>query len=281
MVDNHEFIADESVIGKNKNIKSYQELILQEILKQQDLPLIHQFNFNNTKKRFIMMNNKKSKFAKVKNYLTVPAFAVLAIVFAEKTYAKETSENPDLNNFQEKNTPLTTNSNSEKFVKNEEIGIGFNEVAYNDIKKDTISPRKNINAKVSEVKTMSEKPDSKTIQDISTAVEGVAADLVPAEYPGGNNELRKKISYSFDLSSLDNQNGIIKGDVFITVDENGKASGINAAGENEKFNIEAVRVAKLVTENVTWTPAKIDGKPVRYKYKIPLAVQLAANTKTQ
>ncbi|MDH6212541.1 hypothetical protein M2254_004125 [Chryseobacterium sp. BIGb0186] len=96
MVDNHEFIADESVIGKNKNIKSYQELILQEILKQQNLSLIHQFNFNNTKKRFIMMNNKNSKFAKVKNYLAVPAFAVLAIVFAEKTYAKDTSENSDL-----------------------------------------------------------------------------------------------------------------------------------------------------------------------------------------
>lgn len=281
MVNNHEFIADESVISKNKNIKTYQELILQEILKQQDLSLIHQFNFNNTKKRFIMMNTKNSKFAKVKNYLAVPVFAVLAIVFAEKTYAKETSEDPGLNIFQEKKVPLATNSNSEKFVKNEEIGIGFNGIGYNDIKKDTISPRKNTNAKVSEVKTMSEKPDPKTIQDISTAVEGVAADLVPAEYPGGNNELRKKISYSFDLSSLDNQNGIIKGDVFITVDENGKASGINAAGENEKFNTEAVRVAKLVAENVIWTPAKIDGKPVRYKYKIPLAVQFAANTKTQ
>lgn len=192
MVNNHEFIADESVISKNKNIKTYQELILQEILKQQDLPLIHQFNFNNTKKRFIMMNNKNSKFAKVKNYLAVPVFAVLAIVFAEKTYAKETSEDPDLNIFQEKNISLATNSNSEKFVNNEEIGVGFNGIGYNDIKKDTISPRKNINTKVSEVKTMSEKPDPKTIQDISTAVEGVAADLVPAEYPGGVNELRKK-----------------------------------------------------------------------------------------
>ncbi|WP_210148372.1 M56 family metallopeptidase [Chryseobacterium scophthalmum] len=281
MINNHEFIADESVISKNKNIKNYQELILQEILKQQNLPLIHQFNFNNTKKRFIMMNNKNSKFAKVKNYLAVPAFAVLAIVFAEKTYAKETSEDPDLNIFQEKNTPLAKNSNSEKFVKNKEIEVGFNGVGYNDIKKDTVSPRKNINAKVSEVKSMSEKQDPKTIQDISTAVEGVAADLVPAEYPGGNNELRKKISYSFDLSSLDNQNGIIKGDVFITVDENGKTSGINAAGENEKFNTEAVRVAKLIAENVIWTPAKIDGKTVRYKYKIPLAVQFAAYKKTQ
>lgn len=92
MINNHEFIADESVIVQSKNIKNYQELILQEILKQQNLPLIHQFNFNNTKKRFIMMTSKNSKFAKAKKYLAIPAFAVLAVVFAEKTYAKESSE---------------------------------------------------------------------------------------------------------------------------------------------------------------------------------------------
>jgi len=89
MVNNHEFIADESVISQNKNVKKYREMILQEILKQQNLPLIHQFNFNNTKKRFTMMTSKNSKFAKAKKYLAIPAFAVLAIVFAEKTYAKE------------------------------------------------------------------------------------------------------------------------------------------------------------------------------------------------
>jgi beta-lactamase regulating signal transducer with metallopeptidase domain len=84
MVTNHEFIADEQVIYNNKNIKSYQELILKEILKQQDLNLIHQFNFNNTKKRFIMMTSKNSKFAKAKKYLTIPAFTALTLIFAEK-----------------------------------------------------------------------------------------------------------------------------------------------------------------------------------------------------
>ena len=401
MVNNHEFIADESVISKNKNIKKYQELILQEILKQQNLPLIHQFNFNNTKKRFIMMTRKNSKFAKIKNYLTVPAFAVLAIVFAEKTYAKESNENLDqekenvisdmfssdplseynqiikkygnlveqkkyaefdkvislsdraklkelyfqLTKEQRNETPLyffdvkksekvnvsqkhlddfmnstkyglwidgkkTNNLDLKKYKpedfshesvskrytnaiskknpepyqvnlmtnqyfqdyrnEKEKIFMGFKAKAF--IKgKDTIPIKRNTDNRL----------EKSAVQDISTAVEGTQANITPAEYPGGVNELRKKISYSFDLSSLDNQNGIIKGDVFITVDENGKASGINAAGENEKFNTEAVRVAKLATENITWTPAKIDGKPVRYKYKIPLAVQFAANTKTQ
>lgn len=95
MVSNHEFIADESVLVQSNNVKNYQELILQEILKQQNLPLIHQFNFNNTKKRFIMMTSKNSKFAKAKKFLAIPAFAALAIVFAEKTYAKDNIENFD------------------------------------------------------------------------------------------------------------------------------------------------------------------------------------------
>ena len=86
MVNNHEFIADESVIVQSKNVKNYQELILQEIIKQQNLDLIHQFNFNNTKKRFIMMTKKNSKFAKAKMLLVIPALAIAGFVFAEKTY---------------------------------------------------------------------------------------------------------------------------------------------------------------------------------------------------
>ncbi|VXC47417.1 MULTISPECIES: M56 family metallopeptidase [Chryseobacterium] len=410
MINNHEFIADESVISKNKNIKNYQELILQEILKQQNLPLIHQFNFNNTKKRFIMMNNKNSKFAKVKNYFAVPAFAVLAIVFAEKTYAKDTSENSDLksesiislNSFtndpyneyknalkkyskfidnydysgftknlskedkknlyelfiqlteeqqnnekitffknqnklkkraisdsefnefknnskyivvvdgkkidnlassnykkedfvvsmtaynaehlnvpQEKSVILMTPSYYKKYLKNEEIVVGFNGIGYNDIKKDTISPRKNINTKVSEVKTMSEKPNSKAVQDISTAVEGVAVDLVPAEYPGGVNELRKKVSKNFNSAIFGETNGLVRSTITFVVDKNGSIRDLKAEGENEKFNNEVFRVTKEANENITWKPATKDGEPVAYRYNLPIAMQFAAYKKTQ
>ena len=274
MVNNHEFIADDRVIRKNKNIKSYQELILQEILKQQNLPLIHQFNFNNTKKRFIMMTNKNSKFAKMKNYLAVPAFAVLAIVFAEKTYAKESIENlnQEKENVINKTPSETGQDNLMTNYSNEREGVVMGSKGRSStIGQDTIPIKKNVDGKL----------DEKPVQDISTAVEGVAAGLVPAEYPGGNNELRKKMAYNFDSSTLDHQNSIIKGDVFIIVDENGKASVISAVGENEKFNNEAIRVAKLANENVTWTPGKKDGLAVRYRYKIPLAMQFAPNDKTQ
>lgn len=58
MTDNHEFLADESIIQQQNNVKDYQKLILSEILQTQNLSLTHQFNYNNTKKRFIMMTTK-------------------------------------------------------------------------------------------------------------------------------------------------------------------------------------------------------------------------------
>ncbi|MCU7617389.1 M56 family metallopeptidase [Chryseobacterium sp. PBS4-4] len=93
MITNHEFLADEEVISQKENIKNYQELILNEVLKQQNLPLTHRFNFNNTKKRFIMMTKRNSKFAEAKKYLAIPIFAVLAVLFAERVYANESTEN--------------------------------------------------------------------------------------------------------------------------------------------------------------------------------------------
>ncbi|MGO4708491.1 M56 family metallopeptidase [Chryseobacterium sp. 2TAF14] len=260
MINNHEFIADERVINQNKNIRKYQELILQEILKQQNLPLIHQFNFNNTKKRFIMMTSKSSKFAKAKKYLTIPVFAVLAIVFAEKTYAKQSVENfdqetPNIISEVPTNDPYIDVKQSQQIddekTNNQDLKNDKTK-DFQPVSKDTIPVKKNIEAKTTENKAL----------DISTAVEGVAANFTPAEYPGGINEFRKKMSSTFDTNSLKGNNELIKTEIFMTIDENGKAININAVGQNEKFNNEAVRVAKLLNENVTWVPAKKDGEPV-------------------
>lgn len=401
MVNNHEFLADESVISQNKNIKQYQELILQEILKQQNLPLIHQFNFNNTKKRFIMMNNKKSKFAKVKNYLAVPAFAVLAIIFAEKTYAKESNENLNqekenvisevfsndplseynqiikkygnlveqkkyaefdkvislsdraklkelyfqLTKEQRDETPLyffdvkkservnvsqkhlndfmnsakyglwidgkkTKNQDLKKYKpedfshesvskrypnaiskknpepyqvdlmtnpyfqdyrnEKEKIFMGFKAKAF--IKgKDTIPIKRNIEGNL----------NKKNEQDISTAAEGTQANITPAEYPGGVNELRKKVSKNFNSAIFSDSQGLVKSTITFVVDKNGNIRDLKTEGENEKFNNEVFRVTKEANENITWKPATKDGEPVAYRYNLPIAMQFAAYKKTQ
>ncbi|NMR36023.1 hypothetical protein HIO71_17730 [Chryseobacterium aquaticum] len=408
MITNHEFLADEGVILKNKGIKIYQKLILNEVLKQQNFKLTHQFNFNNTKKRFIMMTKTNSKFAETKKYLAIPLFIVLAGFFVEKIYAKSSAlpkisdinknylsndpynefnqiikkygnlldqkrygefhkvvsnsdrsklkdlyfqltdeqrnetplyffdvseklkksdvtqnqlndfknskkyglwidgkktKNQDLekykpedfsNYFVSKRYPnainaknpepfqlnLMTNKYYQEYLKKEErVFMGFKAKAF--IKgKDTITPRKNVDAKLVEIKKDSEKSQN-TVLDISTAVEGQAADLIPAEFPGGANKLRSLVATNFNGAIMTGEEGTIKATITFIVDQNGKVKDIKTFGENEKFNNEAHRVTKLANENITWKPAVLDGKPVAYQYKIPLTMNFETLKKTQ
>lgn len=87
IITNHEFLADETVLKNSFNVKDYQSLILEEIIGSQNLPLTHSFNFNNTKKRFIMMAKKKSKFILLKKMSGITVLIAAAALFAEKTYA--------------------------------------------------------------------------------------------------------------------------------------------------------------------------------------------------
>lgn len=397
MITNHEFLADKGVINTNKNIKDYQELILSEVLKQQNLTLIQTFNFNNTKKRFIMMTKKNSKFAKTKMLLTIPILAIAGFMFAEKTIkstdfneVKSQKENDivsqlisddpiieynkiikkygnlleqkkyaefdkvinlddraklkelyfQLTKEQRNETPLyffdvkksekinVSQKQLDDFTNSKKYGLWIdgNKTNNNDLKKykpedfshQSVSKRypnaiskKNpepyqvnlmTNSYFQEYRNEKEKifmgfkakafikgkdtiPVKKNIEATNAGSKikaqdiayGEAANVTPAEFPGGINELRKKLSYNFDTSSLQGNNELIRTEVFMTIDETGKAININAIGQNEKFNNEAVRVAKLLNENVTWVPAKKDGEPVRYQYKLPLAMQFAAN----
>lgn len=87
VITNHEFLADEAVLKKNYNIKEYQNLILDKILSHQNPPLTHSFNFNNTKKRFIMMKTKKSRFSLLKKTAGITTLIAAAILLSERTYA--------------------------------------------------------------------------------------------------------------------------------------------------------------------------------------------------
>lgn len=86
IVTNHEFLADETVLSQNKDIISYQKLILDELISEKIL-FTHPFNLHNTKKRIVMMTNKLTKIAKLKSYLTLPISALLFFAFVEKVPA--------------------------------------------------------------------------------------------------------------------------------------------------------------------------------------------------
>lgn len=270
IVTNHEFIADEQVIYKNKNIKNYQELILKEILKQQNLSLIHQFNFNNTKKRFIMMTRQNSKFAKAKKYLTIPAFTALTLIFADRVYANNVPETESMHSasFQIPNHEVKGNTNSyTQKITGTDSKIKQEESSSN-LKRDTITPKTTAITKIQEAKNTNDD----TVTDLAIAqAPSSSENLVQAEFPGGSGELRKQFANKFDSSVFGkDEKGTMRTDIYISIDENGKTTNIKADGKTPNFNNEAIRALKEVIANKTWTPATANGKPVQTVFKLPL-----------
>ncbi len=249
MVTNHEFLADESIIQENTNVKDYQALILSEILQSQNLQLTHQFNYNNTKKRFIMMTTKKSKFEKTKKIVAVSAFAGLSILFVQKVYASE-------NNF-------------ENQLNTHEILVS------NSVKLDTIPQKieaKN-NVKLKNSKKVKTPPAPRSLKENELPIPPPpppARDLTPAEFPEGLNSLRMAFSQNFDSSTFSKTDGTLKTSIYITIDENGKTKDVRADGSNQAFNKEAVRTLKLVTQDKLWKPATEEGKPAATVFQLPI-----------
>lgn len=248
MVSNHEFLADESIIQENTNVKDYQALILSEILQSQNLQLTHQFNYNNTKKRFIMMTTKKSKFEKTKKIVAVSAFAGLSILFVQKVYATETkaemkSEIPEITEM----IPL---------------------------KSDTIPNKKvqNARGKIKEKKAMTAPRALKENELPIPPPPPPARDLTPAEFPEGLNALRMAFSQNFDSSTFSKTDGTLKTSIYITIDENGKTKDVRADGSNQAFNKEAVRTLKQVTQDKLWKPATEEGKPAATVFQFPITM---------
>ncbi|WEK68708.1 MAG: M56 family metallopeptidase [Candidatus Chryseobacterium colombiense] len=270
MVTNHEFIADEQVIYNNKNIRNYQELILKEILKQQDLNLIHQFNFNNTKKRFIMMTSKNSKFAKAKKYLTIPAFTALTLIFAEKAYANNMpeTENKNSNSLQSAyNTTKSYHAQKDPDFKVQQEGLP------NDLKTDTTPKKTKVTAKLQEIKNTN---GDNTVTDLAIAPPTAPIEnFVQAEFPGGNHELRKQFGNAFNSSVFGkDERGNMKADIYVSIDENGKTTNIKADGNTSTLNNEAVRTMKEVVSNKTWKPATENGNPIPSTFRLPISFNI-------
>lgn len=257
IITNHEFLADESVLKNDFAIKDYQNLILEEIISSQNYNLTHTFNFKNTKKRFIMMNTKKSKLADLKKVISIPVSLIAFGLFVQKTYAtpmekmiektQETISEPVKKQIAESNEPITDVVKNESL--NPESGI-TEQLSENMIDEgvvqDTIRPK--------EGKNMATK-DEET--------------LLP-QYPGGINEMRNKMSKAFDGAKVNVSKETYRTEINYTVLEDGNIADVKASGNNEAFNTEAVNSFKKANENIVWKPAEKDGKPVRYSMRIPL-----------
>lgn len=91
-----------------------------------------------------------------------------------------------------------------------------------------------------------------------------------AEFPGGINAFRNKVSGNFDGSAMNGDEGTVKAEVTFVVERDGSITDVKANGKNADFNSEAVRTIKSIKNK--WTPAKINGQSVRYRFRLPLTM---------
>lgn len=91
-----------------------------------------------------------------------------------------------------------------------------------------------------------------------------------AEFPGSLDSFRNKIGENFDNSAMEGGEGTLKTTVTFIVERDGSISDVKASGSNSDFNSEAVRTVKSI--RTKWVPAKINGQPVRQRFRLPLTM---------
>lgn len=260
IITNHEFLADENVIAQKFEIKLYQKLILEEISTYQNRNFTNQFNFNNTKKRFIMMTKPNSKFVKIKKIFALPIFALMFILFVQKTYAENKTENISAR----KISKIAFKLNDKKIVldnaKKDEIKIT-----------DTLKPKKQILEQKPEIAT----PAIPTPPPKAPEVPKVETVKTNAEFPGGINAFRSGVASNFNTAVMTGKEGLVKTEIYFNIDENGKISNFRAEGSNEAFNKEAIKAVSTINSSQLWKPSTEDGKAVKSVYKLPLTIHFA------
>lgn len=95
---------------------------------------------------------------------------------------------------------------------------------------------------------------------------------VEADFSGGINAFRNKVSENFDVSAVNSDSGeIIKGTVTFIVEKDGSISNIKVNGANADFNKEAEKTIKKIKGQ--WIPAKFQGQKVRSYFRLPISMQ--------
>ncbi len=137
-------------------------------------------------------------------------------------------------------------------------------VAVEGVKTPTYSPPPPPPSTGTKVQAVEVKPQVSATQ-VYTEVEQLA------EFPGGINSFRSKVSNSFDTSVMSGDEGMVKTEITFVVERDGSITDVKANGPNRDFNAEALRTVKSIKNK--WAPAKINGQAVRYRFRMPLTMQ--------
>ncbi|MBS1572846.1 MAG: M56 family metallopeptidase [Bacteroidetes bacterium] len=251
IINNHEFLADNFVLHKTPQIQSYQHLILNEI--ENNLQLTHSFNFNNTKKRFIMMTTAKTKWTYAKQFAIVPVITLLFMGFSQQTKAQEKQKTKP------KSTTKTMvdgkkNSLSKQLIKNNTSVV----------KKKTEKTAETENIIKEEV-----------LQKLDTVNVKMVVDYdLSDNFKEYSMEIRKKLSSNFNTSAIEPlEKGIFKANLSFVLDTKGNITFIKVDGTNESFNNEAKKSLLKLTENGSLQPITKNGIPINYRFSMPITIQ--------
>lgn len=98
-----------------------------------------------------------------------------------------------------------------------------------------------------------------------------AVDQEPSFGKGGIEGFRNRFQEDFDRDVMDGEDGVISTVVTFIVEIDGSVTQVKATGSNSDFNREAERTVRSI--KTKWTPAKINGHPVRYRIRLPVKMQ--------
>ncbi|ROI03428.1 hypothetical protein EGH90_11795 [Kaistella haifensis] len=91
-----------------------------------------------------------------------------------------------------------------------------------------------------------------------------------ATYPGGFETLRKQVADLFYSDSVLPDQKLLKTNVVFVVEKDGSISSVRAEGDNFTFNRQAEIALYLLPEK--FSPAVVNGTAVRYRFRLPLAM---------
>lgn len=91
-----------------------------------------------------------------------------------------------------------------------------------------------------------------------------------AEFPGGLDKFRQGLSDNFDASAIKGK-GQFSCELSFVILENGQISNLDVKGNDIAFNNEAIRALGSM-KNKVWKPGKMNGEPVKSRYKIPFKI---------
>lgn len=124
-------------------------------------------------------------------------------------------------------------------------------------------------ATLDEIKALEEKANGKVIDVNETDV----YDRVDqqAEFAGGMGKFRNQFTNNFNNTSVKNE-GTFNTTITFIVERDGSLSDVKASGPDYDFNRESERTIKSI--NGKWSPAKINGYPVRSRVRFPVTINI-------